>query len=181
MNRSPIQNDALFLEALHAGKYTVNKYSGNIYSEYCQSGKRPRPLLLKGRLTRYGYVQLVFRTISSDKPVAIYMHRAIMVAALNTVIPDGKTVDHVNGCIHDNDIRNLRLATVQEQQFNSKAKSSGYKGISKNSKNRWQAEIRHNGKAIYLGNFDNPVKAARAYDAKARELFGEYAKTNFNE
>lgn len=57
---------------------------------------------------------------------------------------------------------------------------SGYRGVS-SSKNRWQARMRYQKKDIYMGTFDTREEAARAYDAKARELFGDAAILNFPE
>jgi hypothetical protein len=34
-------------------------------------------------------------------------------------------------------------------------------------------------KTYFIGYFDNEVEAARLYDAKAKELFGEFANLNF--
>jgi hypothetical protein len=34
-------------------------------------------------------------------------------------------------------------------------------------------------KRVQIGTYDTPEEAARAYDAKARELHGEFAKQNF--
>ena len=44
---------------------------------------------------------------------------------------------------------------------------------------QWVAYIQGQGHKRHLGYFSVEEDAARAYDAKARELFGEFAKTNF--
>jgi hypothetical protein len=47
-------------------------------------------------------------------------------------------------------------------------------GVSWNKKGqKWVANIRHDGKHIHLGLFNNEQDAAKAFDAKARELRGE--------
>lgn len=44
---------------------------------------------------------------------------------------------------------------------------------------RWTASIVHGYKQRHLGTFQTAEDAARAYDAKAVELFGEFAWLNF--
>ena len=44
---------------------------------------------------------------------------------------------------------------------------------------KWQARIVCEGRSMFIGYFADEEAAARAYDAKAAELFGEYAAMNF--
>ncbi|GAB4486532.1 MAG: hypothetical protein OHK0019_00360 [Saprospiraceae bacterium] len=58
--------------------------------------------------------------------------------------------------------------------------TSGFRGVSFDKKGgKWCAIVGHERKLIRLGKFDNPEDAARAYDTKAREIYGERAKLNF--
>lgn len=101
----------------------------------------------------------------------VYMHRVI----LNH--PDSH-VDHINGNGLDNRRENLRLATKSQNAANSRRKDAKFKGVFTQGA-KWFAQIGHNGRTIYLGTFSSPEEAARAYDAKAVELFGEFAHPNF--
>lgn len=109
----------------------------------------------------------------------IYLHHAILPKKL------GLTVDHRNSetpfCVLDERRSNLRYATKQEQRLNSRKqpKSFGdYKGIQW-SKGKWQASICINGEKTYLGRFQTQEEAAKAYDAAAVTLHGEFARPNF--
>jgi hypothetical protein len=58
--------------------------------------------------------------------------------------------------------------------------SSKFKGVRLEKRaGKWRAQIKINKKYIYLGLFSDEEEAARAYDLKAQELFGEYAALNF--
>jgi hypothetical protein len=71
-----------------------------------------------------------------------------------------RVVDHINHDVRDNRKENLRLATPQQNCFNSKRNSNnstGYKGVSINSAyNKYAAQIYFNNKRIFLGYFDCP-------------------------
>jgi AP2 domain/HNH endonuclease len=105
---------------------------------------------------------------------ALKLHRFIMNA------PDGVLVDHKDPHnMLDNKRSNLRLATNQENSMNTRShagSSSQYKGVSWFKKTgKWMATCNRK----YLGLFDSELDAARAYDATARELFGEFVYLNF--
>ncbi|MEN6337259.1 MAG: AP2 domain-containing protein [Phycisphaerales bacterium] len=46
---------------------------------------------------------------------------------------------------------------------------------------KWRATIHIKGKSIWIGHFATEEEAARAYDRRAVELFGEFARLNFPE
>ncbi len=105
----------------------------------------------------------------------IYMHRLLLNA------PGDLQVDHINGNGLDNRRFNLRLCTNAQNQHNCKAKggSSRYKGVCFiRTSDKWLASIRFNYKSRHIGYFVSEIEAAKAYDEKAKELFGEFAQTN---
>lgn len=111
-------------------------------------------------------------------PQKIRMHRLI----LGLKQDDKRQTDHRNHNGLDNRKCNIRICTSQQNNQNRKALSytSKYKGVSWNKRDcKWKAHICLNYKEIYLGYFDNEIKAAQAYDRKAKELFGEFVYTNF--
>tara|TARA_R110001632_G_scaffold194731_1_gene316180 strand:+ start:270 stop:815 length:546 start_codon:yes stop_codon:yes gene_type:complete len=87
-------------------------------------------------------------------------------------------IDHIDHNKLNNRISNLRSCTHQQNKFNQGKYSnntSGFKGVSFRKPNKkWMAQIAQDGKIIYLGSFNCPQEASRAYEAKARELFGDY-------
>ncbi|MHC4722148.1 MAG: HNH endonuclease [Planctomycetota bacterium] len=107
----------------------------------------------------------------------IRMHRLI------TNAPKGLVVDHINHNGMDNRKQNLRLCTRLQNARNRRScrgSSSKYKGVSKEKKeNVFIACIRCKGKLYYLGRFKSEIAAAKTYDKKAKELFGEFAFLNF--
>lgn len=111
----------------------------------------------------------------NGKHKKVYMHRSLIEA-------EGLQVDHINRDKLDNRKENLRAVTDQQNKFNlgkHKNSPSKYKGVHwRESKSKWVAEIRHNRKTIYIGIFSDDRDAAIAYNAKASELFGEYANLN---
>jgi hypothetical protein len=110
----------------------------------------------------------------------VSMHRVI----LKLTDPNIK-VDHIdcNGC--NNQRTNLRICTTAQNCMNKRKDlncTSPYKGvyidkyrrISKYKTLIWDDKNQH-----LLGYFKNEIDAAKAYDKKALEFFGEFARLNF--
>ena len=97
----------------------------------------------------------------------------------------GLEIDHVNGNGLDNRRSNLRIANKSQNAANCQGhrnNTSGFKGVHFfKRKKKWQASIRHNNRSIHLGYFQTAEQAARAYDSKAMELKGEFARTNYGQ
>jgi hypothetical protein len=110
---------------------------------------------------------------------SIKMHRII----LGLQPRDGVEVDHRDGDSLNNQRHNLRQATHSQNMANiglRKTNKSGYKGVHWNKRaGKWMSQIRKKGTRIHLGTFTDAEEAARAYDAKAKELHGDFAYLNF--
>jgi hypothetical protein len=110
----------------------------------------------------------------NGKRVTVFMHRTVMGE------PDAE-VDHRNRNKLDNRKENLRLAEHAQNVANCGKRShntSGFKGV-RAKRSKWAAEIRVEGKTLYLGTFVEKEAAARAYDQAATRHFGEFAGLNF--
>jgi hypothetical protein len=112
--------------------------------------------------------------LTSGERKYIYMHKVIV----NT--PEGMLIDHRDGNGLNNQRRNLRTATINQNSQNRRpyfSASSRFKGVSwHKSSGKWQARITLNGKQIRLGSFSDEKKAASAYYEAAKQMFGEFAK-----
>lgn len=107
---------------------------------------------------------------------AVWMH--------HVVYGSRAKLDHVNHDGLDNRKCNLRPCTESQNQANQRkrlkpCKHSQFKGVIRQTNGRWRAAIGVLKKRLSLGAYDTEEQAARAYDAKALERFGEFACLNF--
>lgn len=87
-------------------------------------------------------------------------------------------IDHED-LVRDHDwINNLRPASQTQNNANRRAYRNnrlGIKGVHRHQ-GRFRAMIRIAGKAMHIGSYDTAEEAHAAYLAKAREVFGKFAR-----
>jgi hypothetical protein len=111
---------------------------------------------------------------------AIAMHRLLVKVA------PGMVVDHINGDALDNRRENLRICTTAENLRNRKPHKRfknphiKYKGVCPYGE-KFAAKICIDKKQRTIGVFDTQIAAARAYDAEAKRLHGNFARVNFGD
>jgi hypothetical protein len=115
----------------------------------------------------------------NENGAVVLMHRQIMHA------PKGKVVDHIDGSKANNCRFNLRVCSHRENRRNTRKQNgarSRFKGVTcAKRRGKWYALCWFEGRNHWLGSFATELEAARAYDCKAVECLGEFARLNFPE
>jgi hypothetical protein len=128
-------------------------------------------------LSRYNWQDHNGYAARKVKGKLVLMHREIVQP------PEGKVVDHKDGNKRNNCRDNLRACTHDENRWNNRkqAKSdSVFKGVYFNKRSgKWMPRCRFGGRHPSLGLYEDEAEAARAYDHRAVECFGEFARVNF--
>ncbi len=110
----------------------------------------------------------------------IYLHRWIAEKFLKKPKSNRKLfLSFKNGNVQDCRVENLQYVTMSDlRRSNSNTNnSSGYRGVTKENK-RFRANLYHKKVNYNLGFFKTAEEAAKAYNKKSRELFGETNSLN---
>lgn len=108
----------------------------------------------------------------------IYAHRLAWLI-VHGEMPSGM-IDHADGNQENNAIGNLRIASKSLNGANRGPQAnntSGFKGVVKHYR-KWIAQINVNGKNKYLGLFETPELASKAYLAAAEKEYGEFSRVS---
>lgn len=107
-----------------------------------------------------------------------YVHRLIFFM-FNNYWP--KEIDHIDRDVTNNRIENLREST-RSQNMANRSSSNAFRGIQSNGSS-YTARIGNpfTRKTEYIGSYPTAEDAAKAYDIKAKEYFGDFAVLNFPE
>jgi len=111
--------------------------------------------------TNHGYICIRIDTVlyGAHRLAWLYVHGSM----------PKEQLDHINRDRMDNRIDNLREVTAGQNRMNMGMKTtntSGYTGVSWNKRTqRWEANIKANGKRIGLGHHKDILDAHNAYQA----------------
>lgn len=115
-----------------------------------------------------------------EKRRMVRMSRAVAERRGLIVQDDPRDVDHARRDKLDNRFAKLRVATRSQNLCNRPAQVNntvGFKGVTK-FRTRFLARITAQRKHHHLGSFATAEEAARAYNAAARRLHGQFARLN---
>jgi len=115
-----------------------------------------------GTLTNKGTVHIMVDRVAYQAHRLAYVYMGEPLPAI---------VDHKNRVRNDNRWENLRPATNGQNKMNSVK----YTGVERRANGRWTARIRTKAGNVACGTYASKEEAIAAYNAKRRELYGEYA------
>ena len=126
--------------------------------------------LIKQGNNGFGYLRVSLN--NGEKFKTILTHVVIAISFLNH--KPNKTneivVDHIDKNKTNNSLNNLRLVTNRENLSRYENKSSKYTGVHYHSRNKkWNSNIWHNKKKVFLGTFINEIDAHLAYQKYLKE------------
>lgn len=150
-------------------QFLYDEKTGRLVRKICKNGQKS---VTEGVSKQGYYIRWVNKQCYTEHSLVWLFHTGEFANEL----------DHINRNKTDNRIENLRSCNRTLNNGNHKlirtSNKSGYRGVSWSVCGKWWAQICCNKVHYNLGYYDNPEDAAKAYDLKAIELFGEFATIN---
>lgn len=120
-----------------------------------------------------GYLMLPFKD-ESGKRLMFYAHRIAF--ALHYGRFPVAEIDHINGIRTDNRVANLREATRIQNAANTVFDAQNKRGVRRTRDGGWAAQISHQNKNFYLGEYETEAEAYAAFCGAATILRKQFAK-----
>jgi len=131
--------------------------------------------ILKGTIMKkLGYIKHNLYKNSIETQILGHQLSAILFLGHKLDGTNKIVVDHKNNIRTDNRLENLQLISNRENSSkDKKGGTSKYVGVMwHKAKGKWEARIRHNGKLLFLGLFNDEYEAHLAYQKKLNEING---------
>ena len=148
----------LYWKVTNRGRGDMSKPAGTI------NGRGYRSIIIKGK--KYQAHRLIYQMFNEQWDI--------------TDNSRDNSVDHADNDKLNNNIDNLRVATISQQQHNRgnmKNNTSGHKGVSWHKQHKkWQVLVKLNNKNHHGGTFVNLEDAIAKATQMRNELHGEFVK-----
>ena len=136
-----------------------------------KSIKNSKDKILKKSKNTKGY--FIVSLCKNGKTKSFQIHQLVAIHFLNH-IPNGlsSVINHIDFNKNNNNVSNLEIVTNRENSNRKHLKStSQYTGVSwDKNKNKWQSQIKKDGKTIFLGRYNNELDASIAYQNELNKL-----------
>jgi hypothetical protein len=157
-----LMGDVVFIEVMYKGQQHWTQVSLEKLEKLLRTNVRWYIMNVGGKYDKFYVGAQIHGT-------TVYLHQFV------TNPPKGMVVDHINHNSLDNHDANLRVLTTAQNAQNRKGatranKSSGYRNVTRRG-NRWQVQMKVNGKYMHIGNYGTAEEANKVAIAKRKELF----------
>jgi hypothetical protein len=154
----------------------IKNYTSYSVSTYGNVRNNKTGRILKAGDNGDGYYKVILCTNGNRQSMLI--HKLVANTFIEN-LKNKKCVDHIDHNRVNNHISNLRWATNSENSMNKskhKNNASGYIGVHyRKELNKFRALYSLNGKLKHIGCFNTAEEASKAYQAKIKEHYREYA------
>jgi len=153
----------------YKGLYQISNMGRIKNLNYQRSGKEQ---LMKLRMDKKNYLYINLYRENNDIVRSFQVHRLVLITFVGNC-PENFECDHLDRNPSNNKLENLKWKTKIDNLKNMgahKDSTSKFKGVCwDTSRKKWLTTISIAKKQYHLGRFNNEIRAAKAYDAIAKE------------